>query len=556
MRHGSDKSVAPVLDQSEAIEAEGGRDQRYVNWRVLGRGGTATVYRVLDTELECDVAIKLINQDILENVSYRKSMMKAVRGEVKISRALRHEYICPIHDLYDGPRGFGAVMDLVIGGELRGWMDLHQNALLATSAERFQLLLKLTEALAFAHTRIVHRDLKPQNIFIRDQDITRPVIMDFGFSVLGMKVDEDSSVAFTPKYMAPEQYTDPGQVDQRADLWALGIIAYELFTNRIPQCSLRDIRRTGKPPRVPIEQIEPPSAFNGWAPPALDQAIMQLLHYDRERRIPTAAELVAALKAIKPEVPKPKPQTASDKGRRADAVRVEGGEYWLGSPGQSKYANEKPRVAVVLSPFWIDPNPVTNVEYQAFVTATGHSAPPLADKHVASFARLPVVGVTYEDALAFARWCGGTLPTEAQWECAARAGVAFRAYPWGDDPPTATRANIARVSDTTTPVGSFPEGANDFGLFDMCGNVWEWCLDYYEEKAYAALVKGARNPENRRASPYRVLRGGSFSSFSHDQGRCAFRYWAKPGERSKEIGFRVVYRDEGTSPPSSGFGTR
>jgi len=159
----------------------------------------------------------------------------------------------------------------------------------------------------------------------------------------------------------------------------------------------------------------------------------------------------------------------------------------------------------------------------------------------------PVVGVTWEEALGFARWAGGSLPTEAQWECAARGGVQFAEYPWGDAAPDPTRANIAGVAAGTTPVGAFPQGASGFGLLDMCGNVWEWCQDAYDEKFYSGITKDSLNPVNNPAKPdpsrARTLRGGSFES-SVVQGRCAFRSSARGDERRNDIGFRVVYRND------------
>lgn len=539
----SAQALVDMLRKPAAAQASGRTDGRYTNWRVLGRGGTAIVYRVFDGELNYDVAIKVIDPDIMADLSFRESMLKAVRGEVVISRMLRHENICPIHDLYDGPEGFGVVMDIIAGNELRDWMDEHSKDRLDTAEQRLQLLIKLTEALKFAHTRIVHRDLKPQNIFLRNGDITQPVIMDFGFSVLGTKVDGDSAIAYTPKYMAPEQFEAPGKVDQRADLWALGIIAYELFNGEIPPCSLRDIRRTHQVPRVAIEDIPLPSARNAAVPPGLDQAILQLLHYDMDRRIQSAGALLDALRAIRPRplVAEP-PPPVPDSDRLRLAIRIPGGEYWFGSSrgARSVQPNEQGRAKITLSPFLIDRAPVTNGDYLVFTTTTGRPPPPFSEQRIANFAKHPVVGVTYDEALAFAKFYGGTLPTEAQWECAARGGVDFAEYPWGNTPPTQTLANIDRVADTTTPVGSFPEGANAHGLTDMCGNVWEWCLDYFEDRFTSTLGKTALDPVNKKKSPGRAVRGGSFQSFAA-QGRCAFRIGVPPDERRNDIGFRVVY---------------
>jgi len=517
---------------------------RYENWRLLGRGGTATVYRVFDAELRYDVAIKVLNPDVLANSSLRETMLRSIRGEVLISRLLRHENICPVHDLYDGPRGFGVVMDIVEGIELRRWMDVHRNDLLATAPGRLALLRRLTGALAVAHTRIVHRDLKPQNIFLRHGQIDQPVIMDFGFSVLGAKVGtSELSSAFTPKYMAPEQFEAPATVDQRADLWALGIMAYELFTGRVPPNSLQHVLTTGRVPRVPLEEIDPPSRYNAAVPPPLDRLILQLMDYRPERRIASADDLLAALRSVELTDAPDAGQGDALTERRSRAVPVPGGDHHLGTRAGGTRPNELPGRRIRLSPFLIDPRPVTNADYNTFAVATGNPLPPLHDTRLPDFGRHPVVGITHAEALAYARWVGGTLPTEAQWECAARGGVPFAEYPWGGDPPGPTRANIDGVSATTTPVGSFAEGRNPYGLDDMCGNVWEWCLDAYEDGFYRTLPKDALDPVNTRAGGPRVLRGGSFQSFAV-MGRCAFRSSAPPDERRSDIGFRVAYQPD------------
>lgn len=528
------------------MDSSAERKLRYQNWRLLGRGGTATVFRVFDAELQYDVAVKVLNKSILSDRSSRDVMLKSMRGEVVISRMLRHENICPVHDLYEGPEGFGIVMDIVDGCELRDWMNEHDRERLATAAVRLELLRKLASALALAHTRIVHRDLKPSNIFLRGGDIVHPVIMDFGFAVVGQRVENDSSMAFTPMYAAPEQFERPNAVDRRADLWALGIMAYELFTGRLPPCSLRHVLKERKVPNIPIDQIEPVSSFNAAVPASLDRLIRQLLSYDPDRRIQTADDLLSVLSTVElVSDPLAVSVGSGSSARREAAVRVDpGDEYYLGArAGGKTRPNELPARPVMLTPFLIDPYPVTNADYVAFATATGYPLPPFSERRIPNFGQHPVVGVTYDEAMAYARWAGGVLPTEAQWECAARGGVRFAEYPWGDDPPGPTRANIDGVSDQTTPIRSFSNGVNPFGLGDLIGNVWEWCLDSYEPDFYRTLAKGAVNPVNLRKTAEKVIRGGSFQSFAA-MGRCAFRASARPDERRNDLGFRVAYKIE------------
>ncbi len=536
-----------VMNQTRTLAAGAGR---YSDWRLLGKGGTANVYRVHDNELDYDVAIKILKPEILTSADNLELMKQSLRTEVLISRRLRHQNICAIHDLYDGPEGFGTVMDLIDGVELRDWMNEHFHDLLDTAELRLELLRKIAEALAYAHTLIVHRDLKPQNIFLRNGDIRQPVIMDFGFSVIGDKSDRTSMQAFTPKYMAPEQYEDPHKVDRRADLFALGILAYELFTGQVPPHSLKDILKTRKPPRIPLHEIAPPSDRNAAVRPAFDRIILQLTAYEPERRIQSADELVVVLAKSKDLLYPPEDVNSGESPalgfRSMNAVEVPGGEYLLGARAGAKgtNANELPTRRITLTPFKIDRMPVTNREYLEYAEGTGRRKPPLHDHPVFGAPNHPVVGVTFDEAMQFARWAGGMLPSEAQWEYAARAGQKLIDYPWGDDPPSQVRANINNISRTTSIVGAYPEGSNSLEIYDMCGNVWEWCLDVYEEKFYTNIQQGTLNPVNnpKNSSPksLRVLRGGSFQSFSV-QGRCAFRFFASSFESRNDIGFRLIY---------------
>ncbi len=537
------------------IEKSAIKMMRYSDWRLMGKGGTSNVYRVRDNELGYDVAIKIIKPEILRTASDLETIKRHLRPGI-LGR-FRHPNICTTHEFYDGPEGFGTVMDLVNGIDLRDWMNSHLDDLLDTADIRLDLLRKIAEALSYAHTRecspgIIHGNLKPQTIFLRDGDIRQPVIMKFGWSQIDGRYQGDGAMpVFAPKYLAPEQFETPDQVDGRADLFALGILAYELFTGRIPPHSLKDLLRTRKPPRIPLHEILPPSDVNGAVRPALDRIILQLTAYEPDRRIQSADELASLLASPATLLyPPPFEWPIHDEGplecRSARAVAVPGGEYILGSrPGRkTTNVNELPARKILLTPFRIDRTPVTNREYQQFVAASGRSQPPFHNHPVFGAPDHPVVGVTFDEAMQFARWAGGMLPSEAQWEYAARAGQKLIEYPWGDEPPTPLHANINNISRTTSIVGTYPEGSNQFEIYDMCGNVWEWCMDVYEQKFYATIHPGAINPVNNprsvNAEAQRVLRGGSFQSL-FIQGRCACRFSALPTESRHDIGFRLVY---------------
>lgn len=216
---------------------------------------------------------------------------------------------------------------------------------------------------------------------------------------------------------------------------------------------------------------------------------------------------------------------------RSHALPDDGLKWW-----PEILSDDRPVRKIHVDPFYMDAYEVTNAEYARFVTATGHRAPyhwpngkipPGKEKH-------PVVNVSWEDAAAYARWAGKRLPTEAEWERACRGLAEGSKYPWGDAKPDRKKARFNAV-DGPAAVGSC--AANYFNLYDMAGNVWEWCADWYEKDYYAAAPE--HNPPGPPSGRYRVLRGGSWADVEKYL-TCAYRSWARPAERSPNIGFRCV----------------
>ncbi len=199
-------------------------------------------------------------------------------------------------------------------------------------------------------------------------------------------------------------------------------------------------------------------------------------------------------------------------------ITIPAGEFLMGNPEGVGRADEWPQRSVYLDAFAIDQVEVTNERYMAFVTATGHRNPPnpygtgpLAS--IKRIERLPVVQTTWYDAKAYCGWAKKRLPTEAEWEKAAR-GVDGRRFPWGNEAPTSERANFDREwadEKTLYPVGSHPEGDSPYGVKDMAGNAREWVSDWYDPDYYKHAP--ARNPQGPdRKGVVRSIRGGSWHS--------------------------------------------
>lgn len=191
-----------------------------------------------------------------------------------------------------------------------------------------------------------------------------------------------------------------------------------------------------------------------------------------------------------------------------------------------------------LTPYHLDEAEVTSERYAAFVRKTGHRAP-YHWKHGAmpvDKAKVPVVNIDWDDAVAFCAADGGKrLPTEAEWERAARGLADNRMFPWGDEDPTPERAHFGATDGPRAVCG---KPRNAFGLCDMIGNVWEWTADWYERNYYEGAPE--RDPKGPPAGIYRVVRGGSWFDEPKLFLTNSYRSWARPAERSQTIGFRCA----------------
>ena len=210
------------------------------------------------------------------------------------------------------------------------------------------------------------------------------------------------------------------------------------------------------------------------------------------------------------------------------------------------FKNEEPIHQVYLDAFWIDQTEVTNVMYSKCVQ-DGKCNPPTSTKSYtradyydnSQFDNYPVIFISWHDADTYCSWADRRLPTEAEWEKAAR-GTDARAYPWGNDPPNTDLLNYKHAFEDTTVIGQFPKGASPYGALDMAGNVWEWTADWYGETYYA--VSPESNPPGPESGTMRVMRGGAFGSQVHNV-RSTFRFVSDPAETYAWVGFRCA-RDE------------
>ena len=226
-------------------------------------------------------------------------------------------------------------------------------------------------------------------------------------------------------------------------------------------------------------------------------------------------------------------------------VLIPAGEFTMGRTKLTKddsttmrpriLLDDRPEHTVKLSAYWMDKTEVTHSQYAEFAKATGRKTPYhwLGGKVPEGAAELPVYNVDWEDATAYCTWKGKRLPTEAEWERAARGGKDGLSYPWGDkaDPLKA----LYNVQTGPVKVGSYP--ANDFGVHDLAGSVSEWCADWFEREYYKASP--AENPKGPETGLYKVIRGGAWSD-SPARITVFFRNWVRPNQKTPNLGFRCV----------------
>ena len=234
-------------------------------------------------------------------------------------------------------------------------------------------------------------------------------------------------------------------------------------------------------------------------------------------------------------------------------ILVPAGEFEMGAEGGPAGADESPKHRVDLDAFYIGKYEVTNRQYYTFVKATGHKPPEnccdpkeniwRGDSMLDGIGELPVINVSWEDAFAYCQWSGGRLPTEAEWEKAAR-GTDGRIYPWGNDPVTGNRTNysIENVTFWDGPAtlarkDQYDYGKSAYGAYEMAGNVWEWIQDWYDETYYKNSP--SKNPPGPVSGTERVIRGGSWRN-TPDTLRSSNRSKHAPGERRTYIGMRCA----------------
>lgn len=491
---------------------------RYVIEAPIGKGGMGVVYRARDTLMNERVALKFLHPHIL---SSEKGMQLFVQ-EAQIARRLRHENVVAVHDVSATPEGIMYIsMEFLHGHSLRAFLRAcRANRRLVDVRLVVSFAAQILAALEYAHRTVIHRDLKPENVMLLVGE--RVKVLDFGlakaFDIEPPQAEgKPTRVVGTEAYAAPEQIRHH-DVDLRADLYAVGLILREMLTLRTPieeQVEIESLRKDVAPSIIAVVQkaIQEPREDRWQSAGDFRRQLMQAFTEAYRQAVHAQAQ-AAAGRAVSTE----------------GMVLIEGGSFVMGN---SSVPDEAPEFEYYVEPFYIDIYPVTNRQYGEFLKATGRPAPKFWGQPQFSGPDQPVIGVTWDDAMAYANWAGKQLPTEAQWEFAAR-GRENRKYPWGNKEPDTNIANYGDFLNIPSLVKMHDEGRTPEGVCDLAGNVYEWTaerfLPYDPEK---------RKDAEQHGPPLRTVRGGSWHSPPHEL-RCSFRKGLFPESQLTTVGFRCV----------------
>lgn len=510
---------APTLSSLDFNPGEVIND-RYVIKALIGKGGMGVVYHATDTLVKEDVALKFLRKDMLRTEKARKLFLQ----EAQIARRLGHENIIAVHDIaFTGAGTLFISMEYARGKSLRELLMKHREqkrhippSLIVTIA------LQVLDALHFAHRLVVHRDIKPENILLLPNE--RVKVLDFGLA----KAIEEEESSIDPQYAKQKlnvigtfTYASPEQihhraVDLRADIFSMGVVLRELLTLRTPR---------EYPLDKPIKRDD--------IPPEVVQVINKAVCEDKHERWQSARDFHNALKSAFEQTYK---RIYVLKKHSVTHASTEGMVYFSGGTflmGNKAVREESPEEEVYVEPFWMDIYPVTVAQYARYIEATGAVEPKFWRDPQLNGAEQPVVGVSWEEACAYASWAGKQLPTEAQWEFAAR-GKENRKYPWGSLPPDATRCNFNNNLGMPSIVTMYEEGKTPEGIFDMAGNVYEWTLDPF--RPYTLRRHTSFMPET---STRIAVRGGCYESPA-DELTTTARKGMFLHVRQRNIGFRCV----------------
>lgn len=527
---------------------------RYRIEKKLGRGGFGTVYKAWDGNTDSWKALKIIDDTFYDD----KRVIADLKREAKLLMKLNSPFVVRIWDIHLHGEIKFIDMEYVDGGDLEDLLLSYPDH--KVPEEKVMELLKaISLGMTDIHNHnIIHKDLKPQNIMVPQSGDIK--IMDFGISETFRSSKsrmKESSKSGTPAYMSPEQLLGK-DVGREADIWSVGVMLYELISGKqmFTGTTTNEVYF-----QIEHREFEPITGI----PDKLNNLLKRSLKMNFRERFTSFQELIEFLeKSYLPQ-------------KIGNMIYVKGGSFMMGSDDKYVLSNEKPVHQVALDSFYISKYQLTFAEYDEYCEATGCEKP---DDEDWGRDYRPVINVSWYGAIKYCNWrsiqedltpcyylfgnikiwdnekdylhqkCaeikfnhsanGYRLPTEAEWEYAARGGhksvilSGSERYKYSGS-NTADRVAwcIDDSNNKTHPVGT--KQPNELGLFDMSGNVYEWCWDLYGN--YKSSIK--TNPAGEASGSCRVFRGGSWY-YGATHCLVAFRSRYYPSLSSSYRGFRLL----------------
>lgn len=586
---------------------------RYRIEKMLGSGGMGEVYKVYDINLGEIRALKVLHPSLMQ----KSELKQRFENEAKIISEVMHINLTRAISFGEFENNPYILMEYIDGITLRRW--IHDRVQRADIDEVFDIVIQVCQGLQEAHKNTIHRDIKPDNIMLSKTGAVK--IMDFGIakSRCVQSVTKTTSSMGTAYYMAPEQTMDAAEVDERADIFSVGVIFYEMLFYKVPmghfkipiskerfisqrlaqilckalesevkdryqsvaallydleneRLMVRNQRLESKVLSFSKENMTTTDKVKASLTLLVSLVLMiavfggasygvyawyQSLNEVPERMDPS---LMLDVQANNQELDSrfQKPLQVVSKNLGMSFNFIPSGSFEMGDTFKEGDDDELPVREVQVDSFYMGQYEVINRQYQVFVRESGYREPVnvfgvdseytlwTKDHVPEEILDVPVVNVSWEDAIAFCHWLCEyenvpydtyRLPTEAEWEKAAKGGNNYK-YPWGNQAPQFKLANYGKEwigAFTLKKVGSY--APNAYGLYDMAGNVWEWCQDVYHDDYYDWGV--TVNPVAGGTWDRRVLRGGDWGDYPSLL-RTSNRYYNSQNVRYYYNGFRVV----------------
>ena len=535
--------------------------ERYEYVRDLGRGGMGVVMLCRDSMAgNREMAVKTVPDILRDNDAAVADMMR----EYNNMYDLTHDGVVAVRNLVKDAFRYYVVMDYAKGETLEAYLMNYRKPGLAITRE---VVCRLAAVLDYAHGKgLVHRDVKPANVMVEidGQSVKSVKLLDFG---LGLQIRKSFSLTTgnmatsgTPAYKSPEQWNLKryGKPSAKSDQYSLAALAYEMLDGAFPFSEYDDLETFRM--AVLSDEPEPIDGLADYANAALRKALSKRQE-DRFESCMAFANALSTPSSIQtaPSVVTPPSVPAIEKKDMTimlpgdvplELVYIHAGSFWMGSPKDElgRSDDEIPHRVTLTQDFWLGKYSVTQRQW---IVVMGSNP-----SYFQNGDRYPVEQVSWYDAMAFCqklterersagRLPAGyeyTLPTEAQWEYACRAGTTTP-YSFGSA-LNGDKANCngdypyggvgkGRYLERTSKVGSY--APNAWGLYDMIGNVHDWCRDWYGDYPTGS----ATDPAGPSSGLYRVLRGGTWA-FSASDCRSAKRSDRQPAYGYYWIGFRVA----------------